>query len=148
MKKLFASAFVIASLVLNTNEVFAINAKSTNPEDLQTSKIDHGKHDKRKAAKFYRQNKMEIITFKSIVDKFENAKGEFLNASADEKENFYSSAETLKKELAQKDHEKAEKLLRKIDLTENVFLFVWNSKPEYVEPEFDFNAPELPIIIR
>lgn len=138
MKKLFAPALLIAGLVFGTNTSFANEFVSDNS----------GNHDgdsgKGKASAFYKRNKEEIRNFKAVVSTFFTSNGEFLNLSSEDQNTFINSAETLKTKLAKRNDEKAKELLKKVDLTENVFRFVWNSKPEYVEMDFGFEAPELP----
>ena len=134
MKKLFAPALMIAGLVLGTAASYANERSSENSGD---------RHPNKEKAAFYEKNKTEIRNFKTVVKTFYTANGQFLNLPTEKQNEFINSAEILKEELSQKENEKAEKLLKKVDLTENIFRFVWDSKPEYVEPEFSFEAPEL-----
>ncbi|KPM50042.1 hypothetical protein [Jiulongibacter sediminis] len=131
MKKLFAPALLIAGLVLGTSSSFANEIVSENNND----------HDREKAAAFYKKNKEEIQNYKSVVSTFFSSNGQFQNLTDEQQNEFINSAESLKQELSQKDDYRAKRFLKKVDLTENIFRFVWESKPEYVEMDFSFEAP-------
>jgi hypothetical protein len=124
MKKLITSALVVSAITF-----FSATASATTPD-----RPGHGEH-------------RAWATFHTVADTYFNATGTFQNLSESEKAQFFTAAESIKQRLENSDRPGASELLKKIDLTENVFRFVWSSKPEFTEIDLNMEIPAAPVVL-
>lgn len=85
-------------------------------------------------------------TFKEVVKAYQTSPGKFLNLSKNAQAEFLSAAEVMKIRLAMSNNEHAEEKLMKIDIAVNIFRFVWESKPEQMEIDFNMEIPPAPVL--
>jgi hypothetical protein len=86
-------------------------------------------------------------TFKTVVDTYQNASGQFLNLSNVEQAEFINAAEKIKSRLSNHSDEMSVERLKRIDVAVNVFRFIWESKPAEIPMDADFEIPAAPAII-
>lgn len=82
--------------------------------------------------------------FKEVVKTFRTENGKFQNMSTEEQNSFLAAADAIKAHLAGIENEHAIEKAKHIDLAENVFRFVWCSKPEFVEADLNMEVPAAP----
>ncbi len=83
-----------------------------------------------KAKKFVKKNENEWVTFNKVVSLYNNATGQFLKLTEEEKEQFLASADVIESKLEKLKGRDAQVWLSKVELTEQVFKFIWNNKVE------------------
>ncbi len=132
MKKVIVSVFIFSGIAFSSISSFA-----TNNSDVLTGESSN--LDKRP------KGKENWDTFHYVVQTYKTSNGKFQQLDAVKQSEFFDAAESIKSHLAKSYRPGSEELSRQINITENVFRFVWNSKPEYVDVEsyMDVTAPDL-----
>lgn len=85
-------------------------------------------------------------TFIEVVHTFNTANGQFQNLSTDEKNDFLQATERIKARLSHHTDTRATEKLKQINLTENIFRFVWTSKEINEEIDVHMEIPMAPIV--
>ena len=86
-------------------------------------------------------------TFKTVVNTYQTASGQFLNLSETEQVEFLDAAEKLKGRLANHNNEMAAARAQRIDIAANVFRFIWESKPVEIAFDSEIEIPVAPALI-
>jgi hypothetical protein len=136
MKKIFSFVLVFAVAATVSFSSFAsVSAKKD--KDRKSAR------EAKKAAVFFKKNADDWSTFKDVVLTYKVSNGKFQNMTKAEQADFFAAAETLKSNLAKAKGNGAVAFVKQVDLAEDMFRFIWNSKPEYVEIEEAIQAPTL-----
>ncbi len=121
MKKLITSALVISSVLFSTLKTTA----ATN------QKLWHDSHG-------------DWAVFHTVAHSYFSSNGSFQHLSEADQAKFFDATEAIKERLQASNRPGVNDLLREIDLTENVFRFVWHSKPEHTEIDLNMEIPAAP----
>ncbi|SOE21749.1 hypothetical protein SAMN06298216_2205 [Spirosomataceae bacterium TFI 002] len=85
-------------------------------------------------------------TFNEVVNTFNTANGQFQNLSADEQSQFLQATEHIKSRLSHHNGERAAEKLKQVNLTENIFRFVWTSKEISEDIDINMEIPKAPVV--
>lgn len=96
-----------------------------------------------KAKRFIKKNNEDWAKFNEVVKLYNNSTGKFLALNDSEKANFYEATATIKSKLGKMNSRDAELWLKRVDVTEKVFAFIWNNKIEYRAVEDIFELPTI-----
>jgi hypothetical protein len=97
----------------------------------------------KKAKKFIKRNNQDWSTFNKVVRLYNTSTSGFLNLTSDEKADFANAVSSISGKLEKMNKSEATLWLKKVDVTEKVFNFIWDNNVK----ERPFNEIyELPII--
>lgn len=84
------------------------------------------------------------LDVKHVIRTYQEDSGKFLQISKEEQTEFYSAANLMKEDLSKHSDFISKARVKEIDAAVNVFRFIWESKPDFVEIDTTIEAPELP----
>lgn len=99
----------------------------------------------KKAKRFVKKNDEAWTTFNNAVRLYNDATGQFLLMSEEEKANFYNATATITEKLGSMRNENAQLWLKKVDVTEKVFTFLWENKSSEKPVEQFYELPAISI---
>jgi hypothetical protein len=97
----------------------------------------------KKAKKFIKKNNEDWATFNTVVRLYNNAPGKFMNLTTEEQEDFMIAVNSINGKLERMNNREAQIWLKKVDVTDKVFNFLWSNKTDTRTFE---ELYELPII--
>ncbi|WP_341224541.1 hypothetical protein [uncultured Arcticibacterium sp.] len=83
------------------------------------------------------------LEVRHVIHTYQVDAGKFQQISKEEQAKFYSAANMMKGELSKHTDFISKARVKEIDATINVFRFIWESKPEFIEIDLGVKAPEL-----
>ncbi|WP_304232330.1 hypothetical protein [Jiulongibacter sediminis] len=99
----------------------------------------------KKAKRFIKKNDEAWATFNNVVRLYNDSTGQFLLMSEDEKADFYEAVATITSKLSNMRNEDAQIWLKKVDVTEKVFAFLWENKTENKPFEELYELPTISV---
>lgn len=99
----------------------------------------------KKAKRFVKKNNDEWATFNNVVRLYNNQTGSFLNLSDAEKVEFSNAVARINTKLAKMKSRESQLWLKKVDVTEKVFNFLWSNKVEEKPLENIYEIPTISI---
>jgi hypothetical protein len=146
MKKLTKTAIAVAiTLTLGLSTINATHAAEKVAQVHLASGTDtqFETYMNKKAKRFIKRNNEDWNTFTKIVGLYNNATGSFWNLSDSEKIEFLNTSESIKEKLSKMNDSEANLWLTKVNVTEKVFLFVWDNKLQKKPTESLYKLPEM-----
>ena len=126
---------VIVFSVLISGVGFA-NAKEYKSDIYLTQGEDFGfdVYMNKKAKGFVRKNNNEWLTFSKVVRLYNTETGRFLALSEEDKDAFNVAVNEIEYKLAKMKGKEAAAWLKKIEITRNVFTYVWEAQQIKAQP--------------
>lgn len=84
------------------------------------------------------------LDFKHVIRTYQVDAGKFQKITKEEQAEFYTAAKMMKEDLSRHSDFISKARVKEIDAAVNVFRFIWESKPDFVEIDTTIKAPELP----
>ncbi|MGR3812052.1 hypothetical protein [Jiulongibacter sp. NS-SX5] len=97
-----------------------------------------------KAKRYVKKNDKEWADFNKVVRLYNSSTGKFLSLSDQEKEDFYSAVASINSKLSRMKKEEAQLWLKKVDVTEKIFSFLWQER-NIAEPVELFELPSVKV---
>ncbi len=133
MNKLFNIAIVFSVVVLGVGHAVASDSVKVGSGIYLSQGTDSNfkVYMNQNARRFIKKNNEDWDKFNEVVRLYNTSKGKFQKLSETEKADFFSSVATIKGKLAKMNNKEAQTWLKRVDVTEKVFAFIWNNKIEY-----------------
>lgn len=95
------------------------------------------------AKRFIKKNTDEWSEFNNVVRLFNQSQGQFLNLSETKKAEFLKASSEIKTYLNKKNNANAQEWSRKVELTEAVYEFLWNTREHPLELPENITPPSV-----
>lgn len=97
------------------------------------------------AKRFVKKNNDEWATFNNVVRLYNSQTGSFLQLSEEEKVEFSNAVASINVKLSNMKSRESQIWLKKVDVTEKVFNFIWDNKTEERSIENIYEIPTVSI---
>jgi hypothetical protein len=140
-------SLIVLSVVLGVSQAEAAGVENNNSNIYLTQGTDSSfkSYMNQKAKRFVKKNDADWSKFNEIVQIYNTSKGKFMNLSDYQKEYFYDAVDAIKGKLGKMHSEEAKLWLKKVDVTEKVYTFLWNNKVDFVPAEYMIETPTVVI---